>query len=57
MRLLTDVHAGDDFFEVEIVAGRAKFLADGNQERGAPGEVIGMRRAFVEFIEQINEQP
>ena len=51
VRLLTDVCAGDDFFEAEIIAGYAH-LRDGRTS-GAPGEVIGMRRAFVEFLERV----
>lgn len=53
VRLLSDVHAGEDFFEAEIVAGRASIL--GHVTCNEPGEVIGMRRAFVEFIEKVEE--
>ena len=55
VRLLTDVHAGDDFFDVEIVEGSAFFMAIGNAGRGEPGNVLGMRRALVEFIEKVSE--
>lgn len=65
IRVLEDIpdRSSDDFFDAEIVEGRAKFLsktfnkAQRTEGYGVAGSVISFRASLTDFIERLGFMP